>query len=175
MKVTKQISILFCLLPVCLVLLQCPGKSSQNSLESQQALVYLLQNAESNPVKNSCLDFITVESTCISSPDSTIFSCSDSELARIRQEILPEPLQTDEIQIAFFKCWSNCNVTYNTQDARCSDTIKYSNTSVYRQNQKAGTTSHSISWGLCMQQCNEGNSDSENLKDTGATYPGQPF
>lgn len=152
--------------------------SCRDKNENQQAdselLVYLLNTQTSSSVRKSCNDFASIEQACVENPDLINVTCSDSELERIRKGIEPENKRNDEILSAFFDCWSKCNLLYNSQDSVCLNR-SYSTSKVYRDSQKNGETQASISWGLCMEKCNQGESEESSLKDANVFYTSQVY
>jgi hypothetical protein len=150
------------------------GSKADKEREAQLILNYLRNSNTSNPVQSACFQFTAAESTCIVSPDESSISCSTSEYDRLKLNITVADKRTDPILIAFFNCWKACNIIYNANDNLCAGS-KYTSTNTYREKMKSGSTAASISWGACMQKCNNGSSDEAGLKGTGAIYTGQPY
>lgn len=148
-------------------------KRNQNSDERKNQinsyLLSLAQEGQGTP----CTNFATSESFCIANPDSTILTCSNDEILRLKKGIEPVEKRTDEVLSVFLNCWKSCNNIFNTTETICTSGSKFPSNKAYREAQKSGSTTQSKSWGLCMNSCNKG----ENLEvsSTGATYPNPAY
>lgn len=159
-----------------LSIIQCnrDGNKAEKERETQFLINYLRNNSTSNPLQSACFQFTTSESTCIITPVDSSISCSNSEYDRLKLNITSTDKRTDSILIAFFNCWKACTIVYNANDNICSGS-KYASTNTYREKMKSGSSIASISWGACMEKCNNGSSEEVGLKGTGAIYTGQPY
>ncbi|MCB1179109.1 MAG: hypothetical protein KDK36_16100 [Leptospiraceae bacterium] len=143
---------------------------SKNNEAQDQLITYWINSGGLNG-ENSCSNFASSENSCISSPDSILLTCSDSEVYRIKNIIEPPDKRTEVIMNAFFSCWSKCNILFNGNEAICLKNTKFSSSKAYRDAQRSGSTSASQTWGVCMNSCNKGDSTETGLAGTGASYP----
>jgi hypothetical protein len=150
------------------------SSASATPEQEQQLLTYILQTTGGGPSVSACTDYVSVENLCIVNPDNSLFTCSESNVEKIKGNIMPEKVRTEEVLNAFFGCWKSCVLLYNSQDSVCSSG-KYPSTLQYRNSLKSARTSASISWGTCQEKCNNGKSDDTILKRNEALYLGQPF
>ncbi len=158
-----------------LLVVSCKRPSSSATPEQeQQLLTYILQTTSGGPSVSACADYANIENLCIVNPDNTLFTCTESNIEKIKLNIMPETVRTVEVLNAFFGCWKSCILLYNSQDSVCSSG-KYPSTLQYRNSLKSGRTSASISWGTCQEKCNNGKSDDTILKRNEALFIGQPF
>lgn len=175
MKLRNQIILSLVIgIAVFIGLLNCTAKKRTYSQADQQIITYLLQNKQNIPGISGCLDFIAIENYCINIPDTSLVSCSESNINRIKQGIQPENQRIEEVLNAFFSCWKECNTIFNSNEPSCSGS-KFQTTKQYRDAQKLASLTSSVTWGICMDKCNNGKSENETLKRSRATYTGTPF
>ncbi|MCB1189728.1 MAG: hypothetical protein H7A23_08880 [Leptospiraceae bacterium] len=149
-------------------------RSKNTNQEDGELLVYLLNTQTSNPVQKSCNEFASLEKNCVKEPDSITLTCSNEEIERIRHGIEPSDKRTDDVLSGFYDCWSKCNIVYNNQETICSNQ-KFQTSKYYRESQKSGESQASISWGVCIEKCNQGESQEPSLKDANVTYTTQVY
>jgi hypothetical protein len=164
---TVSIENLFIILLLLSGILGCSRSQKDTSFE--QFLTYLLNN-QGNSV-SPCSNYASSENACISSPDSVLLICSESEMNRLTNLIEPPEKRTTEVMSGFWNCWSKCNFLFNSQEAICTRGTKFSSNREYRSATRSGSTSASQAWGICMNSCNKGESKEPGLAGTGATYP----
>lgn len=161
--------ILFFLLVFFILLLDCRKKESTNTKE--QILSFLL-NQSLTQSSDPCVSFVTSENLCLLNPTNTLQICSDSEKNRLKKNIEPQEKQTNEVLNAFYECWKNCNLLFNSQEPICAGS-KFTNAEIYRNAQKSGQSASSKSWILCMTRCNQG--EAEETKLYNATFKGWAY
>ena len=149
-----------------LLIINCFDTNTSDT-QKQTALVSLVLTQNNSDLYKACHTFYETESSCTTTPTSISTTCSTTEMNRLKGGISPAASQTDAILTEYYKCWSICNSTFNS-DSKCLSN-QFSSQESYRAAQRITTTYESQKWEYCFTKCNDGQSDFTLL--SGTTYP----